>query len=136
VAVDPSTPTQLEITTAAAVGRTASTLTSTVTYSGTGGATTVDGQVLGAFTAALDTSASPAIYMGTKWDSQIDTADPLADYPRPQLTRPDWESLRHRHGQHQPAARQAATAAEGDLLLAVVGNLADGVDGAGARPAH
>jgi len=92
-AVDPSTPTQLEITTAAAVGRTASTLTSTVTYSGVGGATTVDGQTLGAFTATLDTSASPTIYMGTKWDSQIDTADPLSDYPRPQLTRPNWESL-------------------------------------------
>jgi beta-galactosidase/beta-glucuronidase len=92
-AVEPSTPTQLEITTAAAVGRTASTLTSTVTYSGAGGATTIDGQALDAFTATLDTSASPAIYMGTKWDSQIDTTDPLSDYPRPQLTRPNWESL-------------------------------------------
>jgi hypothetical protein len=92
-AVDPSTPTQLEITTAAPVGRTASTLTSTVTYSGVGGATTTGGQTLGAFTATLDTRPSPAIYMGTSWDSQIDTADPLSDYPRPQLTRPDWESL-------------------------------------------
>jgi Glycosyl hydrolases family 2, sugar binding domain/Glycosyl hydrolases family 2/Glycosyl hydrolases family 2, TIM barrel domain len=92
-AVDPSTPTQLEITTAAAVGRTASTLTSTVTYSGAGGATTIDGQAVGAFTATLDTSASPTIYMGTKSDSQIDTTDPLSDYPRPQLTRPNWESL-------------------------------------------
>jgi hypothetical protein len=92
-AVDPSTPTQLEITTAAAVGRTATTLTSTVTYSGTGGATTADGQALGSFTATLDTSASSAIYLGTKWDSQINSADPLSDYPRPQLTRPNWESL-------------------------------------------
>jgi beta-galactosidase/beta-glucuronidase len=92
-AVDPSTPTQLEITTAGAVGRTASTLTSTVTYSGAGGATTADGEALGGFTAPLDTSASPAIYMGTKYDSQIDTADPLSDYPRPQLTRRNWESL-------------------------------------------
>jgi hypothetical protein len=70
-AVDPSTPTQLEITIAAAVGRTASTLTSTVTYSGGGAATTADGDTLGAFTATLDTSTSPAIYMGTKSDSQI-----------------------------------------------------------------
>jgi beta-galactosidase/beta-glucuronidase len=92
-AVDPSTPTQLQITTAAAVGRTASTLTSTVSYSGAGGATTTDGQALGSFTATLDTTASPTIYMGTKSDSQIDTADPVSDYPRPQLTRPDWESL-------------------------------------------
>jgi beta-galactosidase/beta-glucuronidase len=92
-AVNPSTPTQLEISTAAAVGRTASTLTSTVTYSGAGGATAADGVALGAFTATLDTSASPAIYLGTKWDSQIDTADPLSDYPRPQLTRPNWQSL-------------------------------------------
>ena len=92
-AVDPSTPTQLEITTAGAVGRTASTLTSTVTYAGTGGATTADGAALGGFTATLDTSASPAVYMGTTYDSQIDTADPLSDYPRPQLTRPSWQSL-------------------------------------------
>ena len=92
-AVDPSTPTRLDIATAAAVGRTASTLTSTVTYSGTGGATTADGQTLGSFAATLDTSASPAVYLGTKWDSQINAADPLSDYPRPQLTRPDWQSL-------------------------------------------
>ena len=92
-AVDPSTPTQLEIITAAAVGRTASTLTSTVTYSGAAGATTADGEALGSFTATLDTSASPAIYLGMRWDSQINTADPLSDYPRPQLTRPNWQSL-------------------------------------------
>ena len=91
--VNPSAATQLEISTTSAVGRTASTLTSTVTYSGTGGATTANGAPLGPFTATLDTSASPAIYLGTTSDSQIDTADPLSDYPRPQLTRPNWESL-------------------------------------------
>ena len=113
-AVDPSTPTQLEIITATAVGRTASTLTSTVTYSGTGGATAVDGQGLGSFTATLDTSASSAIYLGTKSDSQINTADPLSDYPRPQLTRPDWQSLDGTwqfQGYGSPAAIASPTAA-------------------------
>ena len=91
--IEPGVATQLLVTTTAPVGRTASTLTSSVTYSGVGGATAADGEALGAFTAPLDTSSSPHIYLGTKWDSRIDTADPLSDYPRPQLTRPDWQSL-------------------------------------------
>jgi hypothetical protein len=91
--IEPGAPTQLLVTTTASVGRTASTLTNSVTYSGTGGAESAGGAPLGPFAATLDTRSSPDIYLGTKWDSQIDTADPLSDYPRPQLTRPDWQSL-------------------------------------------
>jgi hypothetical protein len=29
----------------------------------------------------------------TPWTSQVSTANPLPEYPRPQLTRPDWQSL-------------------------------------------
>jgi hypothetical protein len=91
--IEPGVATQLLVTTTASVGRTAATLTSTVTYSGAGGATTAGGAALGGFTAMLDTSPSPAIYLGTKWDSKVNATDPLSDYPRPQLTRPGWQSL-------------------------------------------
>ena len=121
--VGPSTPTELEVTTATVVGRTAGTLTSTVTYSGAGNATTTGGAALGAFTARLDTSGSPAIYLGTKWDSQVNTADPLSDYPRPQLTRPNWQSLDGTwqfQGYGSPAAIASPTAApapSGQILV-------------------
>jgi Glycosyl hydrolases family 2, sugar binding domain/Glycosyl hydrolases family 2/Glycosyl hydrolases family 2, TIM barrel domain len=91
--IEPGAATQLLVTTTAPVGRTASTLTSSVTYSGKGGAETAGGGTLGPFEATLDTRASPDVYMGTKWDSAIDAADPVSDYPRPQLTRPNWQSL-------------------------------------------
>ena len=29
----------------------------------------------------------------TPWTSQVSTVNPLPEYPRPQLTRPDWQSL-------------------------------------------
>ena len=112
--IEPGAATQLLVTTTAPVGRTASTLTSSVTYSGTDGAETVGGATLGPFAATLDTSASPDIYLGTKWDSQIDTADPLSDYPRPQLTRPEWQSLDGTwqfQGYSSPAAIAAPPAA-------------------------
>jgi hypothetical protein len=121
--IEPGAATQLLVTTTAPVGRTASTLTSSVTYSGKGGATTAGGATLGAFTATLHTSASPAIYLGTKWDSQINTANPLSDYPRPQLTRPDWQSLDGTwqfQGYGSPAAiasPPAAPAATGQILV-------------------
>jgi len=31
--------------------------------------------------------------LSTPWTSQVSTTNPLPDYPRPQLTRPDWQSL-------------------------------------------
>src|SRR3981189_264668 len=31
--------------------------------------------------------------LNTPWTSQVSTTNPLPDYPRPQLTRPDWQSL-------------------------------------------
>jgi hypothetical protein len=112
--IEPGPATQLLVTTSASVDRTAATLTSTVTYDGTGGATTTDGAALPPFTATIDTSSSPTIYLGTKWDSQIDSADPLADYPRPQLTRPNWLSLDGTwqfQGYGSPAAIASPTAA-------------------------
>src|SRR5439155_7125125 len=29
----------------------------------------------------------------TPWTDQVSTTNPLPEYPRPQLTRPDWQSL-------------------------------------------
>ena len=29
----------------------------------------------------------------TPWTNQVSTTNPLPEYPRPQLTRPDWQSL-------------------------------------------
>ncbi|RZU51729.1 glycosyl hydrolase family 2 [Krasilnikovia cinnamomea] len=31
--------------------------------------------------------------LSTPWTSQVSTTNPLPEYPRPQLTRPDWQSL-------------------------------------------
>src|SRR5262245_34733454 len=31
--------------------------------------------------------------LSTPWTSQVSTTAPLPEYPRPQLTRPDWQSL-------------------------------------------
>ncbi|MDL4818462.1 AbfB domain-containing protein [Actinomadura opuntiae] len=42
----------------------------------------------------------------TPWTSQVSRTDPLPEYPRPQLTRPDWQSL---NGQWQFAATEAIT---------------------------
>jgi beta-galactosidase/beta-glucuronidase len=121
--IEPGAATQLLVTTTAPVGRTASTLTSSVTYSGKGGATKAGGAPLSAFTATLDTSSSPDIYLGTKWDDQINPADPLSEYPRPQLTRPNWQSLDGTwqfQGYGSPAAiaaPPAAPAPTGQILV-------------------
>src|SRR5215475_4153326 len=31
--------------------------------------------------------------LSTPWTSQVSLTNPLPEYPRPQLTRPDWQSL-------------------------------------------
>ncbi|RSM62109.1 beta-galactosidase [Actinoplanes sp. ATCC 53533] len=56
--------------------------------------------VLAASTGALIATASPAAAFAPKtpplttpWTGQVSTTNPLPEYPRPQLTRPDWQSL-------------------------------------------
>ena len=56
--------------------------------------------VLAASTGALIATAAPAAAfvpktppLTTPWTGQVSTTDPLPEYPRPQLTRPDWQSL-------------------------------------------
>jgi Alpha-L-arabinofuranosidase B (ABFB) domain/Glycosyl hydrolases family 2, sugar binding domain/Glycosyl hydrolases family 2 len=44
--------------------------------------------------------------LSTPWTGQVSTTDPLPEYPRPQLTRPDWQSL---NGQWQLTAASAIT---------------------------
>ncbi|MDX6740221.1 AbfB domain-containing protein [Actinocorallia sp. A-T 12471] len=58
-------------------------------------------------TLAAVPSAAQAVYqpktppLTTPWTGQVSTTNPLPEYPRPQLTRPDWQSL---NGQWQFAA--------------------------------
>ncbi|WP_034594022.1 glycoside hydrolase family 2 [Hamadaea tsunoensis] len=50
-------------------------------------------------TVLIGGSAARAAYvpktppLSTPWTSQVSTTNPLPEYPRPQLTRPDWQSL-------------------------------------------
>lgn len=44
--------------------------------------------------APVATAASPPL--STPWTGLVSPTDPLPDYPRPQLTRPDWQSLNGR----------------------------------------
>ena len=47
--------------------------------------------------ATTATSASAVVPktppLTTPWTNQVSTTNPLPDYPRPQMTRPDWQSL-------------------------------------------
>ncbi|MDX3189806.1 AbfB domain-containing protein [Streptomyces sp. MN03-5084-2B] len=42
---------------------------------------------------AAAVAVAPKPPLSTPWTSQVNTSNPLAEYPRPQLTRPDWQSL-------------------------------------------
>jgi hypothetical protein len=44
----------------------------------------------GTATAAVTPKTPP---LTTPWTNQVSTTDPLPEYPRPQMTRPDWQSL-------------------------------------------
>ncbi len=44
----------------------------------------------GTASAAVPPKAPP---LTTPWTDQVSTTDPLPDYPRPQMTRRDWQSL-------------------------------------------
>ncbi|WNV86203.1 AbfB domain-containing protein [Umezawaea sp. Da 62-37] len=52
----------------------------------------------GGLVATASTTASAAIVpktppLTTPWTGQVSTTNPLPEYPRPQMTRPDWQSL-------------------------------------------
>ena len=55
----------------------------------------------------------------TRWDSQVSTANPLPDYPRPQMTRTQWQSLNGpgNYGLTDRAATAPPAAAEGKILV-------------------
>ncbi|GAA1413204.1 AbfB domain-containing protein [Catellatospora coxensis] len=47
-----------------------------------------------AFSAAPAAAVTPKTPpLSTPWTSQVSTTNPLPEYPRPQMTRPDWQSL-------------------------------------------
>ena len=54
--------------------------------------------VLGLFAVLLTPLAASAFApkpppLATPWTNQVSVTDPLPEYPRPQLTRPEWQSL-------------------------------------------
>ncbi|MER6979248.1 sugar-binding domain-containing protein, partial [Streptomyces carpinensis] len=65
-----------------------------VRYDGQGGLTAGDGTVVGAF---WSSGSNHSTYeLRTKWADQVGPDDALPEYPRPQLTRPDWQNLNGR----------------------------------------
>ncbi len=61
---------------------------------------TLTATALVAVTGSVVATASPATAFAPKtpplttpWTNQVSTTNPLPEYPRPQLTRPDWQSL-------------------------------------------
>ncbi len=95
VAADPSDLASLVLTTASPVPFASYTVTTAVDYDGTGGLTVSTGTVpafsLGGSYVQNDDRSST--FLPTPWTEQVDDQNPLPDYPRPQLTRPDWQSL-------------------------------------------
>ncbi len=53
----------------------------------------VAGGVVVAPTAAWSALVPKTPPLSTPWTNQVSTTNPLPEYPRPQLTRPDWQSL-------------------------------------------
>ncbi|GAA3194027.1 AbfB domain-containing protein [Actinocorallia longicatena] len=69
----------------------------------------------GAAQAAYEPKTPPMV---TPWTGQVSLTDPLPDYPRPQLTRPDWQSL---NGQwHFAGASSLTTPPTGQNLAETV----------------
>ncbi|MDN3272292.1 PA14 domain-containing protein [Streptomyces sp. MA15] len=72
-----------------------------VRYDGQGGLTATDGTDIGEF---LTSGANNSEYqLRTKWADDVDPAAPHPEYPRPQMTREDWQSL---NGQWQFAGAE------------------------------
>ncbi|MGW0085286.1 PA14 domain-containing protein [Streptomyces sp. NPDC003393] len=73
-----------------------------VRYDGQGGLTSDDGTAVSAF---WSSGPNRSTYeLRTKWAGQVGPDNALPEYPRPQLTRPDWQNL---NGRWQFAAAEA-----------------------------
>lgn len=88
-AIDPSDPSTLVVTLDGTVYRTWSTLTAG--YDGNGGATYADGSPVPTFYTSAQNSST--VNLVTQWAKNVNPHNPLPNYPRPQMTRPTWQSL-------------------------------------------
>ncbi|MGV9991599.1 LamG-like jellyroll fold domain-containing protein [Streptomyces sp. NPDC003374] len=61
-----------------------------ISYDGKGGITTADGE-LGPFSVVARNDST--WYFATKWAKDVSAGNALPEYPRPQLTRKDWQNL-------------------------------------------
>jgi hypothetical protein len=104
VALDQSDPSVLALKLANPVPRQAGT-TVRVGYDGAGGVAGRDGTAIKGFQHVAVANDS-AYSIKTRWAAQVKPDSPLPEYPRPQLTRPDWRSLN--------GTWQFASAKEGD----------------------
>lgn len=65
--------------------------TADLKYDGEGGLTGADGSAVDAFWTSGTNDSE--YQLTTPWAEDVDKANPLPEYPRPQLTRPDWRNL-------------------------------------------
>ncbi|PSL05945.1 glycosyl hydrolase family 2 [Haloactinopolyspora alba] len=61
------------------------------TYDGEGGVTAADGADLEAFNVPVENNSTYTIK--TRWADDVDPDNPLPEYPRPQMTRDEWQNL-------------------------------------------
>jgi hypothetical protein len=88
-AIDPNDPSTLIVTLDGTVYKTWSDFTAG--YDGNGGATFADGSSVPAFYASAQNLST--VNLETPWAKNVNPDNPLPNYPRPQMTRPDWQSL-------------------------------------------
>lgn len=62
-----------------------------VSYDGAGGVSTAEGADLEAFNVPAENNSTYTIT--TRWADDVDPHNPLPEYPRPQMTRGEWENL-------------------------------------------